>query len=296
MNDHEISPELKKQLESLQNVPERGLQASHAGRENYLAQVRTLKPGQGTSHKPAGKRSTVQRRSWAARLGTIAAVLLVALSSLGGTVYAAQAAQPDDLLYGVKTLTEDIQVSLESDPEEKLDLYVSFASRRLQEIQNQLAAGEEVSDKALALLEKHTQKMLEQAARLEGQGLDKALLQIEANLQKQNQIMAELGREHPQGSPPGLLKAQEKIRERLELVGNGLKEPQKFKDTIKGKSDDHQNGNGQENGNSHKPATPPGQEKKDNRDSNENGNGYGSEDGELIMNGTPDTSRYKGKD
>lgn len=275
MNNHEINPDLKRQLDSLQEVPERELRASHTGRENYLAQVRRLKPRQPRAHSATRQPRTAPRRSWAARFATIAAIFLIALSSLGGTVYAAQAAGPDDLLYDVKTLTEEIQVSLESDPEEKLDLYVSFANRRLQEIQAQVAAGEEVSQKALDLLEKHTEKMIEQAANLGGLGLDKALTQIEENLQKQNQVMAEVGKEHPQGNPPGLLKAQEKIRVRLELVENGRKEPQGFKSEVrqqKENSEEPGKGNDKDNGNSNQPDTPPGQEGKDDPDSG-HGNG-----------------------
>ncbi len=295
MNNHDISPELKKELESLQDVPERGLQASHAGREAYLAQVRTFKPRQAVKSW-ARRGSTAGRRSWVTRFAAIGAVILIALSSLGGTVYAAQAAQPDDLLYGVKTLTEDIQVALEKDPEDKLDLYVSFASRRLQEIQAQLAAGEEVSQKALDLLEKHSEKMLEQAAKMEGQGMENALRQIENNLQQQNQMMAELGKEHPQGSPPGLLKAQEKIRERLELVENGLKEPQGFKEEIRQQKENSGQGKGaeKENGssNSNKPDTPPGQQNKDNRG---NGKGTGDSD-ETGIGTTPESNGPGGQD
>jgi hypothetical protein len=144
MNNHEINPELKELLESLQDTPERDLQASHVGREKYLAQVRNLKPRRSVSRKSSRRSRSVGQRTWVARFATIAVVLLVALSSMGGTIYAAQAAMPDDLLYGVKILTEEVQVTLETDPEDKLDLYVSFASRRMQEIQAQVAAGEEV--------------------------------------------------------------------------------------------------------------------------------------------------------
>ena len=122
-----------------------------------------------------------------------------------------------------------------------MDLYSQFASRRLAEIQAQIDAGEEVSEKALALLEKHTQKMLQEAAKMGEQGLGNALRQIEQNLQKQNQMMAEMGKEHPQGGPPGLLKAQEKIRERLELVENGINEPQGFKENIREQKENSDN-------------------------------------------------------
>ena len=261
--NNEIDPKLKKELNHLQDVPERGLQTSHAGRESFLIQAKSLKPRPVSVKKPVRTSGGFRRRSLAFRLASILGVLMFTLASLGGTAYAAQSSGPDDLLYGVKTLTEEIQVVLETDPEDKLDLYVAFASRRLQEIQAQVDAGEEISEKALELLEKHTQKMLEQAAKLDEKGIQSALLQIEENLQKQNQMMTEMGKEHPQGGPPGLLKAQEKIQERLELVENGKEEPQGFRDTIKERKEKPDNP-GQEkkdgNENSNKPEIPPGQE------------------------------------
>lgn len=246
MDNQELNPQLKKMLESLQDVPERDLQASHVGRENYMAQVRSLKPRRGFSRKTSRQGRAVGQRTWVTRFAAIAAVIVVALSSLGGTIYAAQAAQPDDLLYGVKTFTEQVQIMLEGDPEDKLDLYVFFANRRIQEIQNQVAAGEEVSERALALLEQHTLKMMEQAAKLDESGLNKALRQIEENLQQQNQMMAELGKDHLQEGPPGLLHAQERIRERLEIVRNGMKEPAGFRERMRTEPTEPQ-GDGKDN-------------------------------------------------
>jgi hypothetical protein len=233
MNDQKISPELKRLLESLQETPERDLQASHVGRENYLIQIRNLKPRRGKSLKAARHGSSRGRHTWVTRFAVVAAVFMIALSGFGGTIYAAQAAQPDDLLYSVKTLTEQIRVRVEKDPEDKLDLYVSFANRRMQEIQNQLTAGEEVSGKTLVLLEDHTQKMLEQAAMLDANAMNKALRQIEENLQLQNQLMIQLGKEHPQHGPPGLLHVGERIRERLELVENGISQPEGFREKMR---------------------------------------------------------------
>jgi len=289
MDKKEINPRLKKELQHLQEVPERGLQASHAGRENFLTQVRTMKPRPVQTKKPVQQG---RRRSWALRLASVVAVLALALGSMGGTVYAAQASGPNDLLYGVKTLSEDILVGLESDPQDRLDLYTQFASRRLTEIQAQVDAGEIVSEKALALLEKHTQKMLEEAAKMGEQGMSSALIQIEQNLQKQNQMMAEMGKEHPQGGPPGLLRAQEKIRERLELVENGKKEPQGFRETIKEQKENSDNpGQSKKDGedNSKKPETPPGQEDKDNP-GNGQGNGQGKEKNNGNSGGDSETT------
>jgi hypothetical protein len=266
MDNQELNPQLKKMLESLQDIPERDLQASHVGRENYMAQVRSLKPRRALSRARQGK--PLGQRTWVTRFAAVAAVIVVALSSLGGTIYAAQAAQPDDLLYGVKTFTEQVQIMLEADPEDKLDLYVSFANRRMEEIHNQAAAGEQVSERALALLEQHTLKMMEQAAKLDESGLNKALQQIEENLQQQNQMMAELGQEHPQEGPPGLLHAQERIRERLEIVRNGLKEPEGFRERMRIEPTEPQ-GDGKEN---QEPGDPEGGQNGTDTPGNNTGN------------------------
>jgi len=260
MKKNKIDPQLIKLLDSMKEVPDRGLQAKQAGREIFLAQIKNLKPRPLSQAQGIKKLRDSGRRSWVSRFAAIAAVLLVLLSGLGGTAYAAQTSGPDDLLYGVKTLTEEIQVGLESNPEEKLDLYISFASRRMQEIQAQIKAGEEVSGKALTLLENHTQKMLEQAAKLDEEGFNNALLQIEVNLQKQNQMLAELSKEHQQFGAPDLLTTQERIQERLDLVENGKNEPQGFKEEVKEQKEKSNNpgqNKDQNNGNSIKTGTPP---------------------------------------
>ena len=253
MNNNEITPKLKKQLESLQEVPDRGLQQSHIGREKFLSRAKTIQAR--PTHTKKTRSAVPLRRSWVPRLAGILAVAAIALSSIGGTVYAAQASLPDDLLYPIKTLTEDIQIELETDPEDRLDLHASFAARRLDEIQAQVDAGEEVSEKALARLEKHTEKMLQEAAQVGEKGLENALRQIEQNLQKQTQVFEKLQNQTPGSEAPGLVNAQEKITERLELVENGINEPQGFREIIKERNEKSENpGQGKKDGDSDAPG------------------------------------------
>lgn len=265
MNNNEINPELKKLLESLQDVPARDLQQRLIGREKFLSQAKNIQPRRTPTRSSKSRVGAPLSKSWLPRLAAILAVVLFALSSIGGTVYAAQSSLPDDLLYPVKTLTEDIQIGLESDPEQRLDLYATFANRRLEEIEAQIQAGEEISPKVLARLEKHSEKMLQQAAQVGEKGLENALRQIQQALEKQNQMMEKLQKQNPGQGEKGLLKALEMIQERLELVDNGLQEPQGFKETIKERKEklDHP---GQGNDNSNKPETPPGLENKDQND------------------------------
>jgi len=274
MKNNEINPKLKKQLESLQDIPARGLQQSHIGREKFLSQAKSIQARQAPARTRKTRGAVSLRRSWVPRLAGILAVGAIALSGIGGTVYAAQASLPDDLLYPVKILTEDIQLELETDPEDRLDLHASFASRRLVEIQAQVDAGEEVSQKALAYLEKHTKNMIQEAAQMGEKGLENALRQIEQNLQKQNQILEKLQKQTPGGEAPGLVNAQEKISERLELVENGINEPQGFQDVIKERNEKSENpGQGKKDGDTDAPGKSedaPGQENKEN-----NGQGKG---------------------
>lgn len=270
MSNQEIDPRLKKKLESLREVPDRRLQRSLSGREDFLAFAKTRIPYQPPVEKDRKRRAKSSRRNWILRLAGVLAAILLAFFSIGGTVYAAQASLPDDLLYPVKLLTEDVQVGLENNPQDRMDLYTFFANRRLEEIAAQLAAGEPVSEKALARMEKHTHQMLQEASQMGGEGLENALRQIQTNLNKQNQLMEKLQKQDPGGGSPGLVNAQERIQERMLLIDNGIKEPQKFKENL-----DHP---GQGNG---KPDSPgksdqaPGQENKDEKPDKGNGGGSG---------------------
>ena len=265
MNNNENNRKLKNQLKNLQEVPARDLQQSHIGKEKFLSQAKNIQPRRIPARASKTRVGVPLRKSWVPRLATILAVVLFALSSIGGTVYAAQGSLPDDLLYPLKTLTEDIQIGLESDPEERLDLYVSFANRRLEEIEAQVLAGEKISPKAMARLEKLSKMMLQQAAQVGEQGLENALRQVQQALEKQNQMMENIQSQTPEQGEKGLQKAQEKLQERLELVDDGLHEPQGFIKTIKERKEklDHP---GQGNDNSNKPETPPGLENKDKDD------------------------------
>lgn len=271
--NNEIDPKLKKELNHLQDIPERGLQASHAGRESFLVQAKTMKVRPVSSVKPTRTRGGLHRRSWALRIASVFAVLALALGSLGGTVYAAQASQPDDFLYPVKTLTEDIQVGLENDPADRLDLYTAFAARRLAEIEAQVAAGEEISEVALDRLAAHTQQMMQEAAKMGEGNVENALRQVQQALELQSQVITKLQKQTPGGGEPGLVKAQEEVKSRLQLVEDGINEPQGFQDQMRiEESGTGHNNNTDSPGNS---GDAPGQQDDEGTPGSESGKGPG---------------------
>jgi len=131
-----------------------------------------------------------------------------------------------------------------------------------------------ISEKALARLEKHTQQMLEQAAKMGEGNIEKALKQVQQSLELQNQVMTKLQNQTPGGGVPGLVKAQEEIQSRMRLVEDGINEPQGFQEQMRIENSDQP---GQGNGKSDAPGQrEDGPGSQDGEDMPGNGNGQGT--------------------
>jgi hypothetical protein len=71
---------------------------------------------------------------WQVRLVTALSVIVIILMAGTGTVAAASNSLPDQALYPVKLVTEDVQVALTPSALGKAELYAEFADRRVEEI------------------------------------------------------------------------------------------------------------------------------------------------------------------
>jgi hypothetical protein len=89
MNNNEINRKLNKQLKSLQDIPVRDLQQSHIGKEKFLSLAKNIQPRRNPARTSKSRVGMPLRKSLLPRLAAILAVALFALSSIGGTVYAA---------------------------------------------------------------------------------------------------------------------------------------------------------------------------------------------------------------
>jgi hypothetical protein len=85
--------------------------------------------------KPAGAFSF---RHWWVSVATALAVIVFGGT---GTVFAANSAQPDNILYPVKLATESVRISLASSDQAKAELYAEFADRRVSEIVTMASKG-----------------------------------------------------------------------------------------------------------------------------------------------------------
>ena len=142
----DIPQQVREVLECLRNVPAPSPEVWEHGRRTFLTQAHQLSPQAvtpGDSVRHQGWKATLQ--AWlfqiplkrkeirmASLINIIIALTMVfALST--GTVSAAQESLPGSTLYPLKLAWEELQLSLMSDPEIRVEQALSTAQKRLQE-------------------------------------------------------------------------------------------------------------------------------------------------------------------
>jgi uncharacterized protein DUF5667 len=165
-NKPTVDTDLEKKLHVLQDMPERDANAALRGRNLFLAEARDLKQ----SVTPSTKR---RHSKWISKFQTmipfrkegvpvftqVIAALLILTTLLGGagagTVFAAQSSMPDDMLYPVKTWSENARLELAVSPEKDVDLLLEFANRRINEMLSLAEEGNQVPEPLTTQLQEH---------------------------------------------------------------------------------------------------------------------------------------------
>lgn len=150
----EIDPRIVELLEPLRSYPERNPRAVAAGRARFLEQLDALDLPRTQSSRDdrllyrlfhphrKSEETPMNAPRFAFSVFTVAAFLLIVLfGGAGTTVYASQSALPGDALYPVKTTFEHTQASLTADAVRRAELYLEFASNRLDEIERLIEQG-----------------------------------------------------------------------------------------------------------------------------------------------------------
>lgn len=153
------------------------------------------------------------------RMGTIATIVIILGLVLGGTsatAYASQDDLPNQFLYPVKILSENIQAGLTTNNETKLALALEFAETRVDEIVQLKAEGLMPPEPVYANLEMQIQKAITLATQLGESDLEPALLKIRDRLQIQERLLSN------DDQDPVLLRTRTLLQERIQLVNTGL--------------------------------------------------------------------------
>ncbi len=219
-------------LDPLNDVPERDPADIERGRAAFIERARAL-PGPVSPALPERRkwRKNIRRkeRSLMLSLVRVALALAMAFGVAGGTVAAAQASEPGDMLYAVKIASEDVRLALTSDSEEAFDLLLEYAQERFEEIDAINEEGEVIPPQVTVRLQEHFQLALQQASNFDDESLAQAMIRVTAMTQQQNQVLQQM-QSQAAGNAEDALKQTEQIVSRIRVAAEeGLEDPITFR-------------------------------------------------------------------
>jgi uncharacterized membrane protein YgcG len=252
-NEQELEALIRSRLEEIKPFPPRNPQSARRARAQFLNQAVSASEFQ--RHK--GWRFIFRKEQFA--MNMIISILVIAGLLFGGgaTVNAAQDDLPNEPLYALKMWSEDVSLQLRSDPEAKIDRLMELAQTRIQEMSQLMENGQTPPDQVQLRLEQHIHQALQICSTLDDAALDRSLLQLRDQLRERDRDMERLQIHAAQDAQPILERTRTMLRERLQLVEDGLLNHEMFRNTVRngfrfGQDEDFtppaQNGNGQQNG------------------------------------------------
>src|SRR4030043_1832477 len=227
----------KRVLAPLQPAPPLDPQISAREKARFLLEAENFSqgfvPGAGSLDKqlePGMSMESIRKRPMSLLKALVAA--LIALFVLVGsslTVYAAQDSLPGETLYPLKTISEDIRLSLTPSTKDKLDITLDHTNRRVDEINSLLAKGKTVPLLSTDRFEGELEGALLLAAQLEDKQMQDALLEIKSHAESQGMTLDELINKLPGQAEPALLHLQERLHEQISLSSIGEIDPKTFR-------------------------------------------------------------------
>jgi hypothetical protein len=158
-------------------------------------------------------------------------IFVLAFVAIGGTAAAAAGSLPDSTLYPVKLVMEDTQLALTQDPAQTVDLYLTFAQERVQEMTQMALNGADPGEATVLRLENHLQNAMAQSAQLsDNTALLTLLEQMQQTVQDQSQMLAQAQLNVSTQTQNRLLQAQTICNQVLAEVETGLQDPTLFRE------------------------------------------------------------------
>lgn len=164
-------------------------------------------------------------------LATVLVIFGIVFGGSTATIAAAQAALPDQPLYGLKLTSEDIGAKLAFQNQTRFELALQFASRRLAEMEKLMLKGEALPEEVLARYQNQMQNALRLAANMPDEDFTPALLRLQETLRAQEQIMRRLQELQP--GDPLVNQLMAMIQTRLQFAADGLQDPAEFRNQVR---------------------------------------------------------------
>ena len=147
----ELGPLLKMALNIREPRPYNlDISYKQVAKAQLLRQIRSAKRKNSRSFKDSFSFGLPPQLVWA-RIAVSVLVAVIVISMLAsGTVYAAQSSLPGDLLYKVKTGTEDVRMLLATDSSARVELNLKFAHTRISELSKLADSSNEKAELAVS--------------------------------------------------------------------------------------------------------------------------------------------------
>jgi hypothetical protein len=224
-------------IEPLRAAPRPDAETRAQGRQAFLAQAREVLPSVfGRRERrnfitfPNFKELFVMSRL--SRVAVAVLVVVLALSGVSATAFAAQASLPAEPLYGLKLVTEDVRLSLTADPAAEVTLLTELAARRTDEMVRLAAAHRPIPSEVPARLEAHLAQALAVAAGLSVP--QPSLEQIRLMVEAQSAALAQARSIAPNDS--SLEQAGQHLDRARALTEMGLTDPAQLRGQMSGQS------------------------------------------------------------
>jgi hypothetical protein len=234
LKDDEYDPRVIASLDDLKPVPARDPQIAAHARARFLAEA--------VSIRDEGRLSiwTIfqQKEKFAMKLIMSTLVILGLLFGGSATVSAAQNALPNEPLYQIKLVSEDLHLLLISDPVAQVEILMQQAQTRTEEMAALASRGNTPPAELTIRAQERIQRALQLATNLDNASQTVALQQIRTRLQTQEQLMTQLQDGTCPACEPILQQTREMLQLHLRQLETGSAEPETFQS-----QNQHQNQN-----------------------------------------------------
>ena len=226
MKNENIDPRLFDLLEELKPVASRDSHTAARGRTQFLTEAVSLREKQ----RHSGWTVFPFKEKFAMKLIVSTLVIVGLLFGGGATVSAAQDDLPNQPLYPVKLMSEDVQLWFVSDPVHKVNMLIEQAQTRIQEMETLAAQGTIPPQDIAVRAQERIQRALQIVAQLDPAAQIPVLQQIQTRLQTQDQQMLHLEQGMCTECVPVLQQTHQMLQLQLREVENGLGDPNALQD------------------------------------------------------------------
>jgi hypothetical protein len=222
MKNHEVDPRIIALLDELRDYPARNPKAAAHGRTQFLSEAVSIRDKQRHSLWTIFQ----QKEQFAMKL--IVSTLVIAGLLFGGnaTVSAAQNDLPNEPLYQLKLMSEDVNLWFISDPTQQIETLMQQAQTRMEEMRSLAAQGVTPSAELALRAQERIRRALQIAAQLDGASQPAAFQQIQTRLQTQEKLMDQLQQGNCTDCAPILQQTRDMLRIQLREMESGLATPE----------------------------------------------------------------------